>query len=96
MDEEKRTFAMLKAARTNAQFPDEVDTPMDVAARVRFQKYRGMKSFRTSPWDKYENLPVEYSRIFQFEDIRRTFKKISKETNVGADVNYKLQNTKCS
>ena len=31
-----------------------------------------MRSFRTSPWDAYENLPRDYARIFQFEDFKRT------------------------
>ena len=31
-----------------------------------------MRSFRTSPWDPYENLPRDYARIFQFEDFKRT------------------------
>ena len=49
-------------------------------------RYRGLKSFRTSPWDKNENLPIEYARIFQFDDLKRTFKKISKESAEGAEV----------
>ncbi|CAF0812694.1 unnamed protein product [Brachionus calyciflorus] len=85
LDEEQKTLEKIREARSHVQFPDEVDTPLDQPARVRFQKYRGLKSFRTSPWDKHENLPLEYARIFQFEDIKRTFKKVSKERLDGAE-----------
>ncbi|CAK5265435.1 unnamed protein product, partial [Mycena citricolor] len=57
-------------------FPDEMDTPKDIAAKTRFQRFRGMRSFRTSPWDAYENLPRDYARIFQFEDYKRTERNV--------------------
>ncbi|KAI1795604.1 ribosome biogenesis protein tsr1 [Ganoderma leucocontextum] len=62
----------------DAQFPDEIDTPLDVPARTRFQRYRGLRSFRTSPWDPYENLPRGYARIFQFEDFKRTERAVKR------------------
>lgn len=62
----------------DAAFPDEIDTPIDVSARTRFQRYRGLRSFRTSPWDPYENLPKDYARIFQFEDFKRTERAVKR------------------
>jgi len=69
----------IKQERIEAMFPDEVDTPADIAARTRFQKYRGLKSFRTTKWDPKENLPADYARIFQFENFRRTRKRVLTE-----------------
>merc|ERR1712013_28000 len=84
--EEVDEMEKLKAARIDSMFPDEVDTPMDVAARVRFQKYRGLKSFRTSVWDPKENLPLDYARIFQFENFDRTKRRVLAEKVEGAEV----------
>ncbi|RZF40768.1 hypothetical protein LSTR_LSTR011285 [Laodelphax striatellus] len=75
-DEEKETLKKIKDARLDQMFPDEVDTPADVAARDRYQKYRGLQSFRTSPWDAKEDLPGDYARIFQFQNFNRTRKRV--------------------
>ncbi|KAJ7966959.1 pre-rRNA-processing protein TSR1-like [Quillaja saponaria] len=58
------------------EYPDEVDTPLDVPARKRFAKYRGLKSFKTSSWDPKESLPPEYARIFAFDNFKRTQKHV--------------------
>lgn len=79
MQEEHETFSKIKEARTDQMWPDEIDTPADISARARFQKYRGLESFRTSPWDVKENLPSEYARIFQFQNFDRTKRRILKE-----------------
>jgi pre-rRNA-processing protein TSR1 len=54
-------------SREDMDFPDEVDTPTTQPARVRFQKYRGLRSLRTCQWDPYEELPVEFSQIYELE-----------------------------
>lgn len=79
-----------REAETDLAFPDELDTPKDIPARERFQRYRGLHSFRTSPWDPYENLPTDYAKIFQFEDYRRTERAVRRraeeETGTAVDV----------
>ncbi|XP_029303069.1 pre-rRNA-processing protein TSR1 homolog [Cottoperca gobio] len=76
---EEEGLKRYREARSNEMFPDEVDTPLDVAARIRFQRYRGLKSFRSSPWDAMENLPLNFSRIFQFQSFERTRHRILAE-----------------
>ncbi|XP_071499069.1 pre-rRNA-processing protein TSR1 homolog [Diadema antillarum] len=73
---ERKMLEKYREERMNEMFPDEIDTPMHTNARVRFARYRGLKSFRTSPWDPKENLPHDYARIFQFESFDRTKKRV--------------------
>ena len=72
----KEYLERQQSERDEMQFPDEVDTPQFMAASQRFSKYRGLKSFKSSPWDPYENLPIDYARIFQFQNFRRSKKKV--------------------
>ncbi|KAI8148996.1 hypothetical protein BJV82DRAFT_663344 [Fennellomyces sp. T-0311] len=87
-EEEQRQYqqyieARQKEFKENQEFPDEMDTPIDKLARERFARYRGLQSFRTSPWDPYENLPVDYARIFQFENFKRTKSRVVTQAIVG-------------
>lgn len=79
MEEEKKILLKIREEKLNQMFPDEMDTPIETPARVRFARYRGLKSFRTSPWDPKENLPLDYARIFQFGNYRRTRKRVMGE-----------------
>eukprot|EP01028_Stygiella_incarcerata_P006176 TRINITY_DN251_c2_g1_i1.p1 TRINITY_DN251_c2_g1~~TRINITY_DN251_c2_g1_i1.p1 ORF type:complete len:797 (-),score=215.43 TRINITY_DN251_c2_g1_i1:177-2567(-) len=79
VEEKRKLKEMRKKYKDEQDFPDEVDTPEETAARMRFQKYRPLPSFRKSDWDPMENLPVDYSRIFKFENFVRTRKRILRE-----------------
>ena len=69
-------------ANEDLEFPDEVELHPNVLARERLVRYRGLKSFKTSPWvtgpDRpYE--PDEWNRLLQVPNYsgakRKAFKK---------------------
>lgn len=82
VDKESKLLEKFREAREDERHPDEIDTPSDVAARHRFARYRGLNSFRTSPWDPQENLPADYSRLYQFKNFQQTRRRILNEVPV--------------
>lgn len=84
-EEEKQYKEYLDQEKEDAEFRDEIDTPLDIPARERFARYRGLKSFRTSSWDPYENLPIEMSRVFEFENYDQMSKRVIKRAKLGVD-----------
>lgn len=74
LNEEMKTLQKIKEEKMNEQFPDEIDTPLNVAAKLRFAKYRGLASFSKTRWDPDENLPCDYARIVQFQHLKRSTK----------------------
>ncbi len=83
VSEKQRLRAM---ADEDAEFPDEMDTPVDKAARDRFARFRALQSFRSSPWHPKENLPHDYSRIFQFEDFANVQKRVLGMSNLAEEM----------
>lgn len=64
--------------------PDMVDTPINLPARQRFGKYRGLKSFHTGKWDPSENLPPQYAYIYKLQGYSKIRKAALKSTEDGA------------
>ncbi|KAI1754755.1 hypothetical protein F4782DRAFT_460162 [Xylaria castorea] len=73
-------------AEDDREFPDEIELHPHVLARERLAKYRGLKSLRTSPWNKEEDRPYqpeEWSRLLQISDYQSSRNRVLREALVG-------------
>merc|ERR1711971_1541362 len=73
-EEEEMEEIRVGGAEAGAAEKDAEDAVMDMEAQEQFSRYRGLKSFRHSPWDPKESLPAEYARIFQFSNFKKAQK----------------------
>lgn len=64
--EERETMKKVKEARVDEMWPDEIDTPFDVAAKDRFQKYRGLESFR---YVNILNFSLSHKKLVKYQNF---------------------------
>lgn len=78
----KKLTSLEERARDDMDFRDEVDTPLDITARERFNLYRGVDSLRNCSWDPYENLPAHYAKIFRFQNFQQSQREAMKKSQL--------------
>ena len=84
----KQKTSIQYRTKEEMEFQDEVDTPIDIPAKERFKKYRGLDSMKTGSWDPLTNLPKEYGTIFSFENIKNTYRlSVKRAHNEGLKLN---------
>ncbi|KAF1978061.1 DUF663-domain-containing protein [Bimuria novae-zelandiae CBS 107.79] len=89
-DEAAQIEAYRQSRKTEAEedleFPDEIELHPNVDARERLIRYRGLKSLRTSVWEKDEDKPYEpeeWARLLEISDYKRTATKFMREAWAG-------------
>ncbi|KAF6834358.1 pre-rRNA processing protein [Colletotrichum plurivorum] len=68
------------------EFPDEIELHPNVLARERLQRYRGLKSLRTSEWVQDEDKafePEEWRKLLQVPDYQSSRSRAVREALVG-------------
>ena len=73
-------------AEDDREFPDEIELQPQVLARERLQRYRGLKSLRTSHWEEGEDRahePEDWRRLLQVPEYKSARAQVSRETLVG-------------
>lgn len=73
-------------AEDDLEFPDEIELLPNVNARERLARYRGLKSLRTSHWEKDEDKPYEpeeWGRLLEVADYKSAKNRVIKEALFG-------------
>ena len=69
-----KASTLEERAKSDLQFPDEVDTPTTQLASQRFQRYKSMKNFKKVYWNPLENLPLNYAKINHLDNYTQSHK----------------------
>lgn len=73
-------------AEEDREFPDEIELHPHVLARERLQRYRGLKSLRSSHWEEAEDRahePENWRRLLQVPDYKASRSQVTREALVG-------------
>lgn len=73
-------------AEDDLEFPDEIELQPNVLARERLERYRGLKSLRSSPWNEKEDRPHEpedWRRLLRIPDYKSSRIRTTREALVG-------------
>jgi pre-rRNA-processing protein TSR1 len=90
-DEDAEQLAQYRSrkreeAEDDKEFPDEIELHPNVLAKERLARYRGLKSLRTSPWQKDEDRayePEQWRRLLQIPDYAASKSRSTREALVG-------------
>ncbi|GFF36075.1 ribosome biogenesis protein tsr1 homolog [Aspergillus udagawae] len=75
-----------KEASDDLEFPDEIELHPNVLARERLARFRGLKNFKTSPWETSEDRPHEpedWRRLLHIVDYKGSKNRTLREALVG-------------
>ncbi|KAF3905840.1 hypothetical protein AA313_de0207090 [Arthrobotrys entomopaga] len=75
-----------KEAEEDLEFPDEFELRPDEKASERLHRYRGLKDFRTSPWETSEDVPFQPKRwdaLARIDNYKATKLRVQREALVG-------------
>ncbi|KAF3911366.1 hypothetical protein ABW20_dc0101076 [Dactylellina cionopaga] len=89
-EEEAKAIAEFRQRKDEAEddleFPDEFELRPDEDARERLHRYRGLKDFRTSPWETSEDVPFQpkkWDTLTRIDNYKATKLRAQREALVG-------------